>query len=122
MTTLSRCLSVRLSGARGPRVIISDVRLEGMKTTRPEVAERAMGRLRGAPYDPAAVRLATQRLSQLGVFRRAEFAGLAGGGELRQGVLRWRVEEPRFNTFEGAVGVQGDAHVGGSSKALGPRA
>ncbi|MCC6650292.1 MAG: BamA/TamA family outer membrane protein [Candidatus Eisenbacteria bacterium] len=107
---------VRLSGARGPRVIISDVRLEGMKTTRPEVAERAMGRLRGAPYDPAAVRLATQRLSQLGVFRRAEFAGLAGGGELRQGVLRWRVEEPRFNTFEGAVGVQGDAGVAGLAR------
>ncbi|MBI5169612.1 MAG: BamA/TamA family outer membrane protein [Candidatus Eisenbacteria bacterium] len=109
-------VDVRLSGSRGPLVKVSDVRLEGLRVTRPEVAERVMGRLRGTDYDPSRIALATQRLAQLGVFRRVDYAGLAGGGAYAQGVLRWRVEEPRYNTFEGAVGVQGDAGVAGLAR------
>ncbi|MFN8587959.1 MAG: BamA/TamA family outer membrane protein [Candidatus Eisenbacteria bacterium] len=109
-------VAVRLTGARGPRVTVTDVRLDGLRVTRPEVAERALGRVRGAPYDPASAALGTQRLVQLGVFRRVEFRGLAGGGASDRGVLRWDVEEPRFNQFEGAVGVQGDAGVAGLAR------
>ena len=75
-----------------------------------------MGRVRGLAYNPASVRVATQRLEQLGVFRRVEYLGLAGRGDWREGVLRWRVEEPRYNTFEGAVGVQGAAGVVGLAR------
>lgn len=100
-------VDVRLSGARGPLVTIGDVRLEGLRSTRPDVVKRALGRLEGRPYDPAAIRAAEQRLAGLGVFRRVEYLGLAGAGDWRRGVLRWKVEEPRYNTFEGAVGVQG---------------
>lgn len=109
-------VDVRLSGTRGPLVKIFDVRLEGIRVTQPEVAERAMGRLRGTDYDPSRIALATQRLAQLGVFRKVEYAGLAGGGAYAQGVLRWRVEEPRYNQFEGAVGVQGEAGVAGLAR------
>lgn len=107
-------VDVRLAGTRGPLVTIGEVRLEGLRSTRADVVTRAMGRLEGRPYDPAAVRAAEQRLGQLGVFRRVEYLGLAGAGDWRRGVLRWRVEEPRYNTFEGAVGVQG----GGSAVGL----
>lgn len=107
-------VDVRLSGARGPLVTIGDVRLEGLRSTRLDVAKRALGRLEGRPYDPASIRAAEQRLAALGVFRRVEYLGLAGAGDWRRGVLRWKVEEPRYNTFEGAVGVQG----GGSAVGL----
>jgi outer membrane protein assembly factor BamA len=106
----------RLSGTRGPLVTISEVRLDGLQVTRPDVAERAMGRLRGLAYNPASARFATQRLEQLGVFRRVDYVGLAGSGDWRLGVLRWRVEEPRYNTFEGAVGMQGAAGVVGLAR------
>jgi len=107
-------VDVRLSGARGPLVTVGELRLEGLRSTRPEVVRRALGRLEGRPYDPAAIRAAEQRLAGLGVFRRVEYLGIAGAGDWRRGVLRWKVEEPRYNTFEGAVGVQG----GGSAVGL----
>jgi len=109
-------VDVSLTGSLGPRVTIDEVRIEGLKVTRPEIAEKAMGRLRGLPYNPASARVATQRLEQLGTFRKVDYLGLAGTGDWRRGVLRWRVDEPRYNTFEGAIGVQGTAGVVGLAK------
>ncbi|HEV2106024.1 MAG TPA: BamA/TamA family outer membrane protein, partial [Candidatus Eisenbacteria bacterium] len=113
-------VDVRVSGALGPRVTVDAVRIEGLHATRRDVAERALGRLVGAPYDPAAARAAATRLEQLGVFSRVEYGGLQGGPDWRRGALDYRVEEPRYNRFEGAVGVQGAAGpVGLASLALG---
>ena len=106
-------VDVRLSGALGPRVLAERVRIDGLKVTRADVAERALGRLAGLPYNPAAARAAAQRLGALGVFSRAEFTGLEGGPQWQAGTLAFRVEEPRYNRFEGAVGVQGQAGVVG---------
>ncbi len=107
---------VRLGGARGPRVKVEELRIAGLQVTRRDVVERAMGRLRDRPYDPAAARLATQRLEQLGIFRSVEYLGVGGTGDWSRGVLSWRVAEPRYNTFEGAVGVQGSAGVVGLAR------
>ncbi len=109
----SGVVRVRLRGTRGPRVQVSQARIDGLSTTREDVAQRAVGRLVGRPFDPLAIRASTQRLEQLGVFSRVEYLGLAGGGDWQQGIVRWRVSEPRYNTFEGAVGVQGAAGVTG---------
>lgn len=106
-------VDVRLSGALGPRVLAERVRIDGLKVTRADVAERALGRLAGLPYNPAAARAAAQRLGALGVFSRAEFTGLEGGPQWQAGTLAFRVLEPRYNRFEGAVGVQGQAGVVG---------
>jgi outer membrane protein assembly factor BamA len=94
-------------------VLVSAVRIEGLHTTRLDVAERALGRLSGVPYNPAAARAAAVRLSQLGVFSRSEFTGLEGGPQWQAGTLAFKVQEPRYNRFEGAVGVQGSAGVVG---------
>lgn len=106
-------VDVRLSGALGPRVQVEGVRIDGLRTTRRDVAERALGRLVALPYNPAAARAAAQRLGQLGVFSRAEFTGLEPGLQWERGTLAFKVEEPRYNRFEGALGVQGDAGVVG---------
>ncbi len=109
-------VNVRLSGALGPRVHVSGVRIDGLHTTRRDVAERALGRVSGVPYNPTAARAAAVRLSQLGVFSRAEFAGLEGGPQWQAGTLAYKVQELRYNRFEGAVGVQGSAGVVGVAK------
>ena len=106
-------VDVRLAGALGPRVMVEAVRIDGLQVTRRDVAERALGRLAGLPYNPAAARAAAQRLGQLGVFSRAEFAGLEPGLQWERGTLAFKVGEPRYNRFEGALGVQGSAGVVG---------
>ncbi|MGH7731032.1 MAG: BamA/TamA family outer membrane protein, partial [Candidatus Eiseniibacteriota bacterium] len=55
----------------------------------------------------------------LGLFRAVEYRGLEGEGDWRRGQLVYRVDEPRYNRFEGAVGMQGDRRaVGLASVAL----
>ncbi len=106
-------VDVRLAGALGPRVVVSGVRIAGLQTTRLDVAERALGHWRGVPYNPAAARAGAARLAQLGVFSRADFTGIEGGPQPESGVLTFQVTEPRYNRFEGAVGMQGQAGVVG---------
>ena len=106
-------VDVRLSGVLGPPVTISAVRIDGLKVTRRDVAERALGRLTNQVYDPAAARGAAARLAQLGVFSRTEYTGLEGGLQWETGTLTYKVEEPRYNRFEGAAGVQSDNSIVG---------
>ncbi|MCE9627664.1 MAG: BamA/TamA family outer membrane protein [Candidatus Eisenbacteria bacterium] len=106
-------IEVGVSGALGPRVQVEAVRIDGLRTTRRDVAERALGRLVALPYNPATARAAAQRLGQLGVFSRAEYTGLEPGLQWERGTLAFKVEEPRYNRFEGALGVQGSAGVVG---------
>uniref|UniRef100_A0A832I9J8 Bacterial surface antigen (D15) domain-containing protein n=1 Tax=Eiseniibacteriota bacterium TaxID=2212470 RepID=A0A832I9J8_UNCEI len=107
---------LRLAGSRGPRVTVSRARVEGLVVTRPALAARALGRLEGTVYDPAAAAAARDRLAQLGLFRSVRFEGLEGEPDWSRGQLVYRVEEPRYNQFEGAVGVQGDAGVVGLAR------
>jgi outer membrane protein assembly factor BamA len=101
-------LELGLSGSLGPRVTISGVRIEGLKNTRPSFAEQSRGHLVGLPYNPAAAEAARRRLEQLGVFRSVQFTGIEGEADGARARLLYRVEEPRFNRFEGAFGVQGE--------------
>jgi outer membrane protein assembly factor BamA len=107
---------VRLAGARGPAVIVDRVRFEGLGVTREGLARRLVGRLDGAPYDRGSAEAGRDRLAQSGLFRRAEYAGLEGAADWSRGTLVYRVEEPRYNRFEGAVGVQGDAGTVGLAR------
>jgi outer membrane protein assembly factor BamA len=104
---------VRLSGALGPQVTVTRVRLDGLRATRQSLAERSMGRLVGAPFSQAAAVAGRDRLARLGLFRQVEYVGLEGEGDSQKGQLVYRVEEPRYNRFEGAVGVQGAGRVVG---------
>ncbi|HET7224122.1 MAG TPA: hypothetical protein VFK69_00305 [Candidatus Eisenbacteria bacterium] len=106
-------VTLTLEGSTGPLVTVSRTRIEGLVVTRPAVAERALGRLAGAPYDRAAAEAARDRLEQLGLFRSVTFVGLQGDPDWTRGRLLYRVEEPHYNRFEGAVGVQGAAGVVG---------
>jgi outer membrane protein assembly factor BamA len=98
---------VRLSGALGPVVTVSQVRLDGLRATRQTLAERSMGRLVGAPFSQASAVAARDRLARLGLFRAVEFRGIEGEGDWQRARLVYQVEEPRYHRFEGAIGVQG---------------
>jgi outer membrane protein assembly factor BamA len=107
---------VRLAGALGPKVTVSKVRFEGMRATREIVAMRALGRLQGTTFNRAAAEAGRERLSQLGLFRSVRFEGLEGEGDWSRGQLVYRIEEPRYNRFEGAIGIQGDARPVGLAR------
>ncbi len=109
-------LRTRVTGALGPAVRVQAVRLEGLRVTQPAIARRAMGTLAGMPYRPERARAAADRLQRLGVFARAEWLGIEGGADWGEGVLTYRVEEPRYNRIEGAVGVQGESGVVGLAR------
>ncbi|MEO5616133.1 MAG: BamA/TamA family outer membrane protein [Candidatus Eisenbacteria bacterium] len=115
-TTDSAGVRVSLAAELGPPVTIERVRFEGLKVTQPAFARRAMGRLIGLPYRRASAEAARDRLSQLGLFRSVRYEGLEAGAVPTLGQLVYRVEEPRFNRFEGAVGVQGDAGTVGLAR------
>jgi outer membrane protein assembly factor BamA len=107
---------LRYSGARGPRVVISGVRIEGLKVTRPDVAVRSVGRLAGRPWDRGAALAGRERLAQLGLFRSVTFEGLEGEADWGRARLVYRVEEARYNRFEAVAGFQGDAGTAGLAR------
>lgn len=106
-------VAVRLSGALGPRVLVDTVRIDGLVTTRRDIAERALGRLSGLPYNPDVARAATGRLAMLGVFARVGEPVLEAGPHWEHATLVIPVSEPRYNRFEGALGLQGGGGVVG---------
>jgi translocation and assembly module TamA len=105
--------NVRLGGALGPEVTISAIRFEGLRTTRATFAERAMGPLAGRAFDPVRAEAGRDRLLRLGLFRGVEYRGLEGEGDWSRGRLVYRVDEPRYNRFEGGVGVAGNRRAAG---------
>jgi outer membrane protein assembly factor BamA len=107
---------VRFTGTLGPRVTISDVRIDGLRTTRREVAMRALGRVSGRPYRRREAEDGRDRLAALGLFRSVRFEGLEGESDWSRAHLVYRVDEPRYNAFEGAIGVQGKAGTVGLAR------
>jgi outer membrane protein assembly factor BamA len=104
---------VRLGGSLGPEVTVSEVRFEGLRATRPGIARRALGPLTGRRFDPARAEAGRDRLVRLGLFRDVDYLGLEGEGDWTRGQLVYRVQELRYNRFEGAVGVQGERSPAG---------
>jgi outer membrane protein assembly factor BamA len=109
-------LALSLSGGLGPRVAITSVRFEGLRVTRPALLRKVAGRLAGFPYNRSAAEAARDRVDQLGLFRRVDLVGLEGEGDWSRAALVYRVEEPAFNRFEGAVGAQGAAGLVGLAR------
>lgn len=109
-------VALRLSGTLGPEVRIAQVRIEGLAVTRRAVAAKTMGRLAGLPYRRDAALAARDRLAQSGLFRTVSYEGLEGEADWSRAQLVYRVSEPRYNQFEGAVGLQGDAGLAGLAR------
>ena len=109
-------VKLRLSGALGPRVTVTAVRIDGLRVTRTDVASRAVGPLVGHAYQRASAEDGRDRLEALGLFRTVAFQGLEGEPDWHGARLVYKVEEPRYNEFEGAVGVQGAAGAVGLAR------
>jgi outer membrane protein assembly factor BamA len=112
----ARGVTLRYTGERGPRVVVSRARVDGLKVTRPDVATRSLGRLAGRPWNRAAALAGRERLAQLGLFRNVTFEGLEGEPDWGRAQVVYRVEEPRYNRFEAVAGFQGDAGTAGLAR------
>ena len=112
----ARGVTLRYTGARGPRVVISRPRVDGLKVTRPDVAARPLARLAGRPWNRSAAQAGRERLAQLGLFRNVTFQGLEGESDWSRAQAVYRVEEPRYNRFEAVAGFQGDAGTAGLAR------
>ena len=106
---------IALAAVLGPRVIIDEVRIEGLNVTRPDIARRAMGRLVERPFQPEAAEAARTRLIQLGLFRSVRYQGLESAADWSRGRLVYQVEETRYNRLEGVIGSQGEAGTVGTA-------
>lgn len=107
---------LHVSGALGPGVTITAVRIDGLRVTREDVARRAVGRVTGQPYRRDAAEDGRDRLEALGLFRSVSYQGLEGEPDWHGARLVYKVDEPRYNEFEGAVGVQGAAGAVGLAR------
>jgi outer membrane protein assembly factor BamA len=104
---------VRLSGSLGPSVKVSEVRFEGMKVTGKSLAARAVGPIAGRSFDPRTAEAGRERLMRLGLFQSVTYEGLEGESDWTRARLVYRVEEPAYNRFEGAVAAQGEGGLAG---------
>ena len=109
-------VDLTLEGQLGPLVTVSGARIDGLHATRAAVAEKAVGRVVGLPYNRAAAEAGRERLAQLGLFRSVSFEGLEGESDPGRARLVYRVEEPHYNQFEGTVGVQGQGSTVGLAR------
>lgn len=100
-------VTLTLNGQLGPRVTVSGARVDGLRVTREAVVRKSMGRTVGLPYNRSAAEAARERIAQLGLFRSVTLVGLEGEPDWSRARLVFRVEEPRYNQFEGVVGMQG---------------
>jgi outer membrane protein assembly factor BamA len=91
----------------GDSTIVRALEFENAHLTRRSVMEKSMGNVVGVPYNRARLAQARQRLMDLGVFT---FVGEPRVEPMGEGGARVvvPVEEARANTFDGAVGYQGD--------------
>ena len=88
-------------------IVVRAVEFEGATVTKRSVMEKSMGNVVGLPYNRARLAQSRQRLADLGVFTsvgepRVEPFG-AGGARVIVPVT-----EAQANSFDGAVGYQGD--------------
>lgn len=109
-------VAVTLTGALGPGVTVSRVRVDGLQVTRPALLRRAVRRLEGAPWDRAAAESARERLLQMGLFERVSLGPPEGEGDWSKAQVVYTVVEPRYNRIEGVVGVQGEAGTVGLAR------
>ena len=91
----------------GDSIVVQDVMFDGARLTKRSVLEKSMGNVMGLPYNRARLNVARQRLADLGVFTRVgEPTAVPLGPGLARVIVP--VEEAQANTFDGAVGYQGD--------------
>ena len=105
---------VRFDVTEGDQVIVSDITIRGLQTTRESVARRRVALTVGQPYRTSDVRKSQERLATLGVFSSIQ-VGLADPyvPAPRKGVIIDVIERPTqyvevrpgFSTGEGVRGV-----------------
>ena len=91
----------------GDSTVVRALEFENAHLTKRSVMEKSMGNVVGLPYNRARLAQSRQRLLDLGVFT---YVGEPRVEPLGEGGARVvvPVEEARANTFDGAVGYQGD--------------
>jgi outer membrane protein assembly factor BamA len=101
-------VDVMVSVFEGDSVVVESATFEGARITRHSVLEKSMGNVVGLPYNRARLAQARQRLADLGVFTRVGEPQVESTGPGRARVVV-PVVEARANTFDGAIGYQGES-------------
>ncbi|MCV2881133.1 outer membrane protein assembly factor BamA [Actibacterium sp. XHP0104] len=71
-------LDVELAMSRGPRIFVERIDIEGNVTTLDRVIRRQFKTVEGDPFNPRAIREASQRITALGFFETAEVSAREG--------------------------------------------
>jgi len=101
-------VDVMVSVFESDSVVVESAAFDGARITRQSVLEKSMGNVVGLPYNRARLAQARQRLADLGVFTRVGEPQVESTGPGRARVVV-PVVEAHANTFDGAIGYQGES-------------
>ena len=110
-------MEVRYKITEGPRYLVRELLIGGLKTTRPELVNQRIGIKAGDPVSQVQMFEMQRRLYDLGIFAKVETAIQNPGGTERSKNLNVQMEESK--RYSVAVGFGAElARIGGSQTSL----
>ena len=104
-------LDVEFEVTRGPRVFVERIDIEGNATTMDRVIRRQFDTVEGDPFDPRAIRQASERIRALGFFSNASVEGREGTSP-DQVIVDVDVEEQPTGSLGFSVAYSSDTGTG----------
>jgi outer membrane protein insertion porin family len=110
-------MDVRYKITEGPRYLVREVLIGGLKTTRPQLVNQRIGIKAGDPVSQVQMFETQRRLYDLGIFAKVETAIQNPGGTERSKNLNFQMEESK--RYSVAVGFGAElARIGGAQTSL----
>ena len=97
-------LTFSLKVTEGPRVKIKEVRLEGLKTTKPKVITRELRKDLSGYFSQSRLNRSIRRLQKLSYIKEVKETQLLSGANPDEGILKIDLAERRNNSFSGIIG------------------
>jgi outer membrane protein insertion porin family len=97
-------ISFSFSVEEGPRVRVTEIRLEGLRRTKRDVIIREMGSGIFGQFSQSRLDAALERIGRLSFIQQVEDVQLLAGDNPEEGILKISLREQRNNSLEGTAG------------------
>ena len=97
-------LTFSLKVNEGPRVKIKDIKLDGLKTTKPKVILRELGQNLSGYFSQSRLKGSLRRIQRLSYIQEVKETQLLSGENPDEAILKIALAERRNNSFSGIIG------------------